>query len=76
MPGTDLYNGAGYSSRTAEFASGAQSAGGSAAYNIKQNAAPGGYQPSSVLSPTGGSMNGQSPVTYSANRTNLANYRA
>lgn len=74
MPGTDYRNGAGYSSRTAEFATGMGVTGATSSYNIKQNAAPStaspsGYTPSSVLSSLPGSTNGQSPSTYTANRS-------
>jgi hypothetical protein len=74
MAGTDYRNGSGYSSRTAEFATGMGVTGASSSYNIKQNFNPttsapsSGYTPSSVLSPLG-SINGQSPSTYTANRS-------
>jgi hypothetical protein len=74
MAGTDYRNGSGYSSRTAEFATGMGITGSASSYNIKQNfnptttSSPSGYTPSSVLSSVG-SINGQSPSTYTANRS-------
>ena len=74
MPGTDYRNGANLQSRGAEF-SGALSGNGGANYVVKQTPPPvlNSYQPSSVLSPVGGSGNGMSGSTYAANRT-LQNY--
>lgn len=74
MPGTDNRNGATFQSRTAEF-SGALSGSSGANYTVKQAPPPvlNYYQPSSVLSPIGGSGNGMSGSTYAANRA-LNNY--
>lgn len=78
MPGTDYRNGANFQSRGAEF-SGALSGSGGANYVVKQSPPPivnNAYQPSSVLSPVGGTGNGMSPNTFSSYRTNrmLRNY--
>ena len=74
MPGTDYRNGATFQSRTADF-SGAIAGNGGSNYTVRQSPPPvlNSYQPSSVLSPIGGSGNGMSGSTYAANRA-LNNY--
>ena len=62
-------------SRTAEFTSGATGLVGQGTARTVQQTAPMRYEPSSVLSPLGGTPNGMSATTYQQNRA-LSYYRS